>query len=216
MKLVKRLLETEGVRAALAWIAAGYIRITGATTHWETRLAPSSVALRDSGEPFLACFWHGRLMEMAAWNRHPRKFDIMISDHRDGLLIARAMRHMGYGVVAGYTSRHAAAALFATQQHLTDGGAIIITPDGPRGSMRWRSPRKRTRSGSRPNCGHRSRWFRSSCNGATGLRSTACSTGCSGAAPGGRARPATGRRFGTAIRASVRRSAWHRAVLRTN
>ena len=126
MKLVKRLLETEGVRAALAWIAAGYIRITGATTHWETRLAPSSVALRDSGEPFLACFWHGRLMEMAAWNRHPRKFDIMISDHRDGRLIARTMHHLGYGVVAGSSGRRGAAALVGTQPVLAKNGAMMV------------------------------------------------------------------------------------------
>ncbi len=141
MKLGKRLLESEGVRATLAWIAAGYIRITGATTHWETRLAPPALALRDSGEPFLACLWHGRMIVIAAWNRHPRKFDIMISDHRDGRLIARTMHHLGYGVVAGSSGRRGAAALFGTQQVLAKDGAMIMTPDGPRG------PRMRAKEG---------------------------------------------------------------------
>ncbi len=141
MKLSKRLLESEGARALLARAAAGYIRIVGATTHWETRLAPSWVALRDSREPFLACFWHGRLMVMAAWNRYPRRFDVMISDHRDGRLIARAMRHLGYGVVVGSSGRRGAAALCATQHRLTGGAAMIITPDGPRG------PRMRAKVG---------------------------------------------------------------------
>jgi lysophospholipid acyltransferase (LPLAT)-like uncharacterized protein len=141
MKLGKRLLESEGVRAVLARLAAFYIRIVGATTHWEMRLAPSSVALRDSREPFLACFWHGRIMVIAAWNRHPRKLDVMISDHRDGRFIAQAIRYMGYGIVAGSSGRRGAAAMFGTQQILAGRGAMIMTPDGPRG------PRMRAKDG---------------------------------------------------------------------
>ena len=141
MKLSKRLLESEAVRGALARVAAGYIRITGAATNWETRLAPSSAALLDSGRPFLACFWHGRLMVMAAWNRHARKFDIMISAHRDGRFIARAVHHLGYGIVTGSGGRGGTAALIHAQQILVDGGAMIITPDGPRG------PRMRAKEG---------------------------------------------------------------------
>ena len=104
MKLGKRLLHSEAVRALLVGAAVGYIRLLRGTTRWQARWAPASEAIHREGRPFLGCFWHGRLMAMAAWHRRPEDYHVMISAHRDGLLISRIIGRIGSATVAGSSS----------------------------------------------------------------------------------------------------------------
>ncbi len=105
MTFSKRLLDSRGGRALLAWAVAGYIRLVRWTSRWRVRWPPEVEAMTNDGSPFLACFWHGRMMAVTAWYRAPRNMHIMISAHRDGLLISRALGHLGYGTVSGSTTR---------------------------------------------------------------------------------------------------------------
>ena len=141
MKLGKRLLHSETVRALLVWVAAGYVRLLRRTTRWQVRWSPEVQAMEGDGRPFLACFWHGRLMAMATWYRRPESYHVMISAHRDGLLISRVIARIGCATVAGSSRRGGTEALRATRRILDEGGRVIITPDGPRG------PRMRCKPG---------------------------------------------------------------------
>ena len=105
MRLGKRLLHSEALRALLVWAAAGYVRLLRRTTRWQVRWPPATQAIESGDRPFLACFWHGRLMAMAAWYRQPENYHVMISAHRDGLLISRVMARIGCGTVAGSSRR---------------------------------------------------------------------------------------------------------------
>ena len=141
MTLAKRLLASRGGRALLAWAVAGYIHLVRRTSRWQVRWPPEVEAMAEDGSPFLACFWHGRLMAVTAWYRGPRNIHIMISAHRDGLLISRALGHLGYATLSGSSRRGGATALRATQRLLDEGARVAITPDGPRG------PRMRAKPG---------------------------------------------------------------------
>ena len=142
MGLLKDLTKSNLGQACLAWSAVQYLRIVKATNRWELRKTPAAAALLDQGGPFVACFWHGRLATMRpAWPHDPARFHMLISGHKDGAVIARAMRRLGFPVISGSSRRGGAPALRAMSQVLWDGDCVGVTPDGPRG------PRMRAKLG---------------------------------------------------------------------
>ena len=91
--------------------------------------------------PFIAAFWHNRLMMAPQGWREEATMNVIISRHRDGESIARAVRHLGVAAIRGSRTRGGAAALRTSLRLLRDGGYVGITPDGPRG------PRMRVQPG---------------------------------------------------------------------
>jgi hypothetical protein len=65
---------------------------------------------------------------------------VLISEHRDGELIARVAESLGFRTVRGSTSRGASRALVALSRELEVGHDVAITPDGPRGPARSFAP----------------------------------------------------------------------------
>jgi lysophospholipid acyltransferase (LPLAT)-like uncharacterized protein len=65
---------------------------------------------------------------------------VLISEHRDGELIARIATGLGLDTIRGSTTRGAARALLAMATALTSGAEIAVTPDGPKGPARSFAP----------------------------------------------------------------------------
>jgi lysophospholipid acyltransferase (LPLAT)-like uncharacterized protein len=65
---------------------------------------------------------------------------VLISEHRDGEMVAQAAASLGYGVIRGSTSRGAGRALISLGRELQAGHEVGITPDGPRGPARKFAP----------------------------------------------------------------------------
>lgn len=140
-KLVKNIGKSEKVRGLLCWLGAWYIRFLYATGRWQVENDALPKQLWAEGKPFILSFWHGRILMMPyVWN-HNHPIDMLISQHRDGQIIARTVGHFGIRTVAGSTSRGGAGALRAMVKILKNGGWVGITPDGPRG------PRQRASMG---------------------------------------------------------------------
>lgn len=133
MRPVKRILANDAVRGFLCWLGSLYIRLVFATGRWTVVGGDIPRRLWDSGRPFILCFWHGRLLMMPyCWDRtHP--IHMLISEHRDGRIIARTVGHFGIETVVGSKGRSGAAALRAMLGLLKAGDCVGITPDGPRG-----------------------------------------------------------------------------------
>jgi lysophospholipid acyltransferase (LPLAT)-like uncharacterized protein len=91
--------------------------------------------LRRNGQPFVFALWHGQLLPLVVRHRD-QPVRILISEHRDGELIARVAHGLGFGTIRGSTTRGAARALLAMCEALVDGWEIAVTPDGPRGPAR--------------------------------------------------------------------------------
>lgn len=104
------------------------IRLLGAT--WRLRIHGGDVVWRGRGAVFP--FWHGHILPLAYAFRGSG-VKILISLSRDGEVIARAVRRLGFGAVRGSSSRGGAKAVLAMLGELSRGGRIGITPDGPRG-----------------------------------------------------------------------------------
>lgn len=135
---LKRILHGRwAVRLAADTIAL-YVRLVRATSRWETHGEENIRAFWDSDKPCIVAFWHGRLLMMPpAWQTE-RKMHVLISQHRDGELIARAMDRFGILSIRGSSAKRGqdkggGAALRGIVQTLKRGDYIGFTPDGPRG-----------------------------------------------------------------------------------
>ncbi|MDQ6988660.1 MAG: lysophospholipid acyltransferase family protein [Mariprofundaceae bacterium] len=107
--------------SALVWLLKHSIR-------WQ--YIGSSV--RPEKTPCVVCYWHGRLLLspflLGGW-RGP----VIISDHKDGELIAGVYRNFGVAASRGSSSKGGARALLKVIRMAKEGYSPGITPDGPRG-----------------------------------------------------------------------------------
>ena len=141
MALGKRVARSRLGRAVLIWLFVRFVRLVFATNRWRTVGREDADALLGAGQPFIAAFWHGRLMMAPHCWQAKATMHVIISTHRDGENIARAVRHLGVAAIRGSTTRGGTAAIRSSLRLLKEGGYLGITPDGPRG------PRMRAQPG---------------------------------------------------------------------
>jgi hypothetical protein len=139
-KLWRRIRKSDTVRNIGCWLLAQYIRLAWTTGRWEIRNAEAAEQYWRAGKPFIISFWHGRMLILPAMWPTTSKIQMLISMHRDGELIARAIGYFGHGTVRGSAAkpgsnkdRGGAAALRGMLKTLKGNGYVGITPDGPRG-----------------------------------------------------------------------------------
>ena len=133
MGLAKRIGKSEGLRGLLCWLGSLYIRFVYLTGRWRVVNGGPAQELWDQGKPFILAFWHGRILMMPKSWRRSVAIHMLISQHRDGQLIARTVSHFGIDTVQGSTTRGGSAALRAMLKFLKNGECVGITPDGPKG-----------------------------------------------------------------------------------
>jgi len=116
----------------LPWLGYGVIR----GLRWTMRITTQNARVADDfwseGQNFIAAFWHGRQLMMPFANKGKR-ISILISQHRDGELIARTVAYFGFHAERGSTTRGGAAALRRLVRRARAGDLVVMTPDGPRG-----------------------------------------------------------------------------------
>lgn len=118
-----------------AWLARlGTALLRALAFTWRVRVINGDVvrSLNQSRQPFMYVLWHGQLLPLL-WTHRNRQVAVMISEHRDGELIARVAKAIGFRLIRGSTSRGAARALLGACRELESGFDIAVTPDGPRG-----------------------------------------------------------------------------------
>jgi lysophospholipid acyltransferase (LPLAT)-like uncharacterized protein len=133
MKRLRRIYASNKAQGVIAFLLAQYVRLVYWTNRWRRVGYDISDRLFAENRRLIFCFWHSRLLMMPFATYGGRPFDVMMSTHRDGRFIARAVRHLGIGVVFGSSSRRPALALREAAQRCRDGVCLCITPDGPRG-----------------------------------------------------------------------------------
>lgn len=137
----KQILRSEAVRDFACWLAAQYIRLINATQKLEVENGHIPESFWNLKKPFILTFWHGRLLVMPFIWRKNLPIHMLISQHRDGLLIAKTVTHFNISCIAGSSTRGSGPALRAIMKKLKEGACIGLTPDGPKG------PRMRSSDG---------------------------------------------------------------------
>lgn len=141
MRPLRGLHRSPPVRRAIAAIVAGYVRLVHATSRWAMMGEEHVRACRAAHQPFIFCFWHGRMLMLPpAWSGE-RPVRMLISRHPDGRLIADVIGRFGIGTVAGSSTKGRVSAVREILKAIEAGTCIGITPDGPRG------PRMRAQGG---------------------------------------------------------------------
>jgi len=84
------------------------------------------------GQGMVMALWHGHLLPLAFYLRH-LGMSVLVSEHRDGEVIARILERMGYTMIRGSSTRGGSRALVEMIRVLRAGVAVCITPDGPKG-----------------------------------------------------------------------------------
>ncbi|HEY8851522.1 MAG TPA: lysophospholipid acyltransferase family protein [Gemmatimonadaceae bacterium] len=129
----------KGERASLPWreraallAGRGFLNLLART--WRVRVVNGEAVqkLRASNLPFIFALWHGHLLPLL-WHHRNEGVMVLISEHRDGELVARAAESLGYGLIRGSTTRGADRALISLVRELQSGHEVAITPDGPKG-----------------------------------------------------------------------------------
>jgi hypothetical protein len=140
---LKNLLRNDGVQAVLGWLLGSYLRLVLATVRWrhENLACVEPVLAGSSGA--IALFWHGRIplcLSVAPqwWRKRTRAF---VSPSSDGEFIAKALAMSGFPAIRissakkgdSAKARQAVAAIREAVTWVQAGGALVVTPDGPRG-----------------------------------------------------------------------------------
>jgi lysophospholipid acyltransferase (LPLAT)-like uncharacterized protein len=109
-----------------------FLQMLGRT--WRIRVVNGEYLgdLRRTGRPFIFSLWHGQLLPLL-WHHREQGVRVLISEHRDGELVARTAESLGYGLIRGSSTRGADRALISLVRELQAGNEVAITPDGPRG-----------------------------------------------------------------------------------
>ena len=117
---------------ALIWLGTHFLRMLAMTWRVKTVGDEGFRASRERGEPMLFTLWHGQMLPIL-WQHRDQGIAILISEHRDGEIIAQVAARLGCRSIRGSTSRGGSRALLALARELEEGHDAAITPDGPRG-----------------------------------------------------------------------------------
>jgi lysophospholipid acyltransferase (LPLAT)-like uncharacterized protein len=140
---LKAFFRHDAVQAALGWVLGVYLLLILRTLRWRhENLACVEPALAGDGGA-IALFWHGRIPLCLAtapqwWRKRTQAF---VSPSADGEFIARALAMSGFPAIRvssakkgdAAKARQAVAAIREAVAWVSGGGALIVTPDGPRG-----------------------------------------------------------------------------------
>lgn len=121
------------------WAGAALVRLLARSWRMRTHGGEPLAAARRDGRRVIFALWHGELLPLL-WHQRGEHVAIVISEHRDGELIARIAESLGYATVRGSSSRGGSRALIGLMRAIDAGFDGAITPDGPRGPARVFAP----------------------------------------------------------------------------
>lgn len=111
--------------------------------HDKNGLEPVGTCL-EAGRPVLLAIWHEELFGLIGYGTRSKlagRFATVVSDSRDGELIAQVLTRVDFATARGSSTRGGLKALKQLRQHMHDGFVGVITVDGPRG------PRQKVKDG---------------------------------------------------------------------
>ncbi|MFL5561303.1 MAG: lysophospholipid acyltransferase family protein [Gemmatimonadaceae bacterium] len=128
--------------AKIRWIVRlGALLVRTLAMTWRIRVI-GDAGLRDEraeGRAVIITLWHGQMLPLLYQHRG-EQVAVLISEHRDGEIIARIAMALGHRTVRGSTTRGAGRALLSMVRQVEAGQDIAVTPDGPRGPAKSFAP----------------------------------------------------------------------------
>ncbi len=114
------------------WLLRTLIELVNRTITFSSENEAPTRALIDHRQPFVLVFWHGS-MTYPWWRMRGHNAAALVSQSKDGQLLADLLRSWKYTVLRGSSSRGSKEAMTAMRSAVRDGHVLCVTPDGPRG-----------------------------------------------------------------------------------
>lgn len=133
MKLLKKVGKNIFFQKIIRELIFYYVQFVWKTSRWDWRDENNKPFIWDSSKVVILCFWHGRMLMMFKSWKGDHKLHMLISNHRDGEIIANVNQKFGYGWIKGSTNRGGSQALREIFKVFRKRESVGITPDGPRG-----------------------------------------------------------------------------------
>ena len=124
-RLKKKLVEKFG-----PWLAFWIIKLLGRTMRLVELHPEIPRSFWEKGIPAIGALWHGRLLMMPIIYKG-KKLSFLVSPHRDGQVMGKALKRFGFHAILGSTTRKGFSGF--KQMVRAHGSDIGIVPDGPRG-----------------------------------------------------------------------------------
>ncbi|MBO7454209.1 MAG: lysophospholipid acyltransferase family protein [Alphaproteobacteria bacterium] len=139
LPIAKKWLKNEKFEDIIARVLAFFMRISYSTTRWTVIGDEIPCEYHKNETPFLVSLWHDRLMlAPCVWHwKHP--LYVLASNHKDGRLIAKVVKHFNMPAVYGSTGKGVKAARDLIKL-IKNGKYVAIIPDGPRGPRHKLAP----------------------------------------------------------------------------
>ena len=89
----------------------------------------------DNENGLFFAIWHNRLAYgMCIFSNYKNGF-ALTSPHSDGKIIGKLVLMMNHKIIQGSTNKNSNSAVKEIIKQITNGGKIVVTPDGPRGPI---------------------------------------------------------------------------------
>ncbi|MEM6410020.1 MAG: lysophospholipid acyltransferase family protein [Pseudomonadota bacterium] len=136
------------VAMALGALIWAYMALCGRTIRWRVEGLDTAKATWAKPSGLIVAAWHSTILTLpTGWTKFMRRWPeraapsaMLISLSRDAEPVARAIRHLGLEGIRGSSTykrkskdKGGGAAVAEASRLLRSGGAVCITPDGPRG-----------------------------------------------------------------------------------
>lgn len=129
---VKKWMKNERFEKFVSRLLVFFMRFSYSTTRWTVIGDEIPCEYHKIGKPFLVSLWHDRLMLAPCVWHWKSPLHVLASNHKDGKLIAKIVKHFNMPAVYGSTGKGVAAARDLIRL-VKNGKYIAIIPDGPRG-----------------------------------------------------------------------------------
>jgi lysophospholipid acyltransferase (LPLAT)-like uncharacterized protein len=130
--------DAPAVRGALDWktratiVMGGWaVRLLARTWRYRVVGREALLARAPGTNPMVYTLWHGQMLPTLC--AHRAKTGVIVSEHKDGEIIARIIALFGLFGVRGSSSRGGTRALLEAVRVVEQGVDMAFTPDGPRG-----------------------------------------------------------------------------------
>ena len=87
---------------ALLLLGSGALRVLARTWRFRVINGGALDGLRAAKSAFIFSLWHGQLLPLL-WHHREEGVVLLISEHQDGEMVARAAQSLGYALVRGST-----------------------------------------------------------------------------------------------------------------
>lgn len=129
--------------SSLSPLIAALFRLWIGTMRFEVVGNRQFIDLNRRGQPLVLALWHGEIFPVTAYGHTVSSHLVtMVSQSKDGEVIARVLERLGHTTVRGSSSRGGVRALLQAKRIMErENRMAVVTLDGPRG------PRHKTKDG---------------------------------------------------------------------